>query len=186
VINRLLSSRGSSRNRKLAATAPSITARHSRLPALGGRLTDSANFPRPVAHAAVPRYQRADTGSERSRYSGGNGLFPFRASGPIFLIESAGLYNQNQLIVNVNTAVNQNVSLVGSYMLNRALSNTDGVNTFPANQYDLRGEYAPAATDVRQRMSLGGSLNTRWNVRLSPLVTIESGPPFDITVGQDV
>jgi hypothetical protein len=116
----------------------------------------------------------------------GSGLFPFGAPGPIFLMESAGLYNQHQLIVNFNTRMNPNVSLAGAYMLNRAMSNTDGLNTFPANPYDFRGEYGAAATDVRHRMSLGGSLNTRWNVRLSPLVVIESGPPFDITVGQDL
>ena len=31
----------------------------------------------------------------------GSGLFPYQRVGPIFLTESAGLYNQNQLIVNV-------------------------------------------------------------------------------------
>jgi Carboxypeptidase regulatory-like domain len=116
----------------------------------------------------------------------GSGQFPFGGAGPIFLMESAGLYNQNQLIVNVNSKVNRNVSLMGSYMLNRALSNTDGLGTFPANQYDLSGEYGPAATDVRNRMSLGGSLNTKWDVRLSPFIVLQSGPPFDITVGQDL
>jgi len=35
-------------------------------------------------------------------------------------------------------------------------------------------------------MSLGGSLNTKWNLRLSPFVIVQSGPPFDITVGQDL
>jgi hypothetical protein len=101
-------------------------------------------------------------------------------------MESAGLYNQNQLIVNVNSRVNQNFSLIGSYVLNRALSNTDGINTFPANQYDVLGEYGPAATDVRNRATLAGSVNTRWDVRLSPLVILQSGPPFDITTGQDL
>jgi hypothetical protein len=116
----------------------------------------------------------------------GSGVFPFGTPQSVFLMESAGLYNQNQLIVNVNARVNQNVSLFGGYMLNRAMSNTDGLNTFPANQYNLVGEYAPAITDVRNRMTIGGSLNTKWNVRLSPFVIVESGPPFDITVGQDL
>lgn len=116
----------------------------------------------------------------------GSGVYPFGATGPIFLIESAGLYNQNQLILNATTKANQNVSFFGSYMLNRAMSNTDGVNTFPANQYDLGGEYGPSATDVRHRGTFGGSLNTRWDVRLSPFVIVESGPPFDITTGQDL
>jgi hypothetical protein len=116
----------------------------------------------------------------------GSGVYPYGGPGPIFSMESGGLYNQNQLIVNVNSKLSKNVSLIGSYMLNRALSNSDGVNTFPANQYDLSGEYGPAATDVRNRVSLAGSVNTRWDVRLSPLVILQSGLPFDITTGQDL
>jgi hypothetical protein len=101
-------------------------------------------------------------------------------------MESSGLYNQHQLITNVNARVNPNISLSGSYVLNRAQSNTDGLGTFPANQYDFAGEYGPAATDVHHRGSVTGSINTRWNVRFSPFVIMESGPPFDITVGRDL
>jgi hypothetical protein len=35
-------------------------------------------------------------------------------------------------------------------------------------------------------MSLSGSINTRWNLRFSPLVTLQSGAPFDITAGSDL
>ena len=66
------------------------------------------------------------------------------------------------------------------------MSNTDGINTFPANPYDFTGEYGPAATDIRHRATFGGSINTRWNVRLSPYVTVQSGAPFDITTGSDL
>ncbi|HEY7388512.1 MAG TPA: hypothetical protein VH640_08385, partial [Bryobacteraceae bacterium] len=76
----------------------------------------------------------------------GSGVFPYGRSGPIFLMESSGLYNQNQLIVNVNSKINQNVSLFGSYVLNHAMSNTDGLNTSPANPYSMAGEYGPALT----------------------------------------
>jgi hypothetical protein len=116
----------------------------------------------------------------------GSGVFPYGNVGPIFLVESAGTYNQNQLITNVNSRVNRNVSLFGFYMLNFARSNTDGVNTFPANQYDLNGEYGPASTDVRHRGVIGGSLATKWDLRLSPFITMQSGAPFDITAGQDL
>jgi len=66
------------------------------------------------------------------------------------------------------------------------MSNTDGVGTFPANPYSMTGEYGPAATDVRHRVSLGGVINTKWNITFSPLVNIASGPPFDITAGRDI
>jgi hypothetical protein len=115
-----------------------------------------------------------------------SGLFPMGKSGQVFLMESAGLYNQNQVIVNVNAKVNRDISLTGSYMYNRASSNTDGLGTFPANPYTLAGEYGPAATDMHHRVSLSGTITAKWGIRFNPLVTANTGPPFDITVGHDL
>jgi hypothetical protein len=116
----------------------------------------------------------------------GSGVFPLGQPGPVFLMESSGVYNQNQLVTNVNARVNAGFSLFGFYVLNKAMSNTDGLGTFPANPYNFSGEYGPASTDVRHRVTAGGSINTRWNVRLSPFVTVQSGPPFDVTAGSDL
>lgn len=116
----------------------------------------------------------------------GSGVFPFGSAGPIFLMESSGLYNQNQLIGFLNSRYSKNISFSGSYVLNYARSNTDGLGTFPAKPYDFTGEYGPAATDVRHRFTLNGTINTRWNFRFSPFVVIQSGPPFDLTIGRDL
>jgi hypothetical protein len=115
-----------------------------------------------------------------------SGVFPYERAGPIFLMESSGLYNQNQLIVNVNSKVNGDISLFGSYVLNRAMSNTDGLSTFSANPYSMAGENGPALTDIRNRVSFGGTIWTKWNFQFNPLLTLMSGQPFDITVGQDL
>ena len=116
----------------------------------------------------------------------GSGVFPLERPGQVFLMESAGLYNQNQLIVNVNSKVNRNFSLTGSYLYNQAMNNTDGLGTFPANPYSMEGEYGPAATDMRHRVSLGGTITPRWGISFNPMLTANSGPPFDITAGQDL
>ena len=115
-----------------------------------------------------------------------NGGYPLGKSGPVFLMESAGLYNQNQLITNVNSKVNSAISVFGFYVLNRAMSNTDGLGTSPANPYNFAGEYGPAFTDVRHRVTLGGSLAMRWNIRISPYLVLQSGAPFNITSGNDL
>jgi hypothetical protein len=115
----------------------------------------------------------------------GSGSFLYPGRGPILLMESSGLYNQNQLITNVNAKINKKASLFGYYVYNRALSNTDGLSTFPANPYSLAGEYGPAATDIRHRVSFGGIVSTKGDINLSPLFTAASGPPFDITTGSD-
>jgi hypothetical protein len=114
-----------------------------------------------------------------------SGLYPLGHPGAVDLMESAGLYNQNQVISNFNTKLNSGISLFGFYVFNRAFSNTDGVGTFAANLYSMAGEYGPAATDVHHRVTIGGSINLRWAVRISPFVVMQSGAPFDITTGND-
>jgi hypothetical protein len=116
----------------------------------------------------------------------GSGVFPLGRQGLFVLMDSSGLYNQNQLIVNVNSRVNRQISLTGSYTYNRASSNTDGLGTFPANPYSAIGEYGPAATDIHHRVSLAGTVAVKWGIRFNPLLTANTGPPFDITTGRDL
>ncbi len=116
----------------------------------------------------------------------GSAVYPFGRPGLVVLMESSGLYNQNQLILNVNSRVNRNLSLTGSYTYNRAMSNTDGLGTFPANPYSMAGEYAPAAMDIHHRVMLGGTITPKWGIQFNPLLTANTGPPFDLTAGQDL
>ncbi|MBV9491526.1 MAG: TonB-dependent receptor, partial [Verrucomicrobia bacterium] len=134
-----------------------------------------------------------------------SGIYPLGRPDAVFLVESSGLYNQNELMTNVNAKLNGSVSLFGSYLYNRASSNTDysappqntdfnpaisnqgfGIGTFPANPYNRAGEYGPAATDIRQQGTFGGSLATKWGLQFNPLLVMNSGAPFNITVGQDL
>jgi hypothetical protein len=118
--------------------------------------------------------------------TGTGGVFPLGNPQPIFEMTSSGVFNQNQLITNVNSKVNSQISLFGFYVINRAMSNSDGLITSPANPYNYTGEYGAAATDIRHRFLAGGSINTKWNVRFSPYVILQSGAPFDITTGSDL
>ena len=130
-----------------------------------------------AARIAVGRYQCAVAG-KRS--------FPLGQPNPVFLMESSGLYNQNQLVTNLNSRVNDGLSIFGFYVLEQSHEQYGRSGTFPANPYNFTGEYGPASTDVRNRFTAGGSINTRWNIRISPFVTLQSGPPFNITTGTDV
>jgi hypothetical protein len=116
----------------------------------------------------------------------GSGVYPLGRPGLVALMESSGLYNQNQFMVNVNSRVNRDISVTGSYMYNHAMSNTDGLGTFPGKPYSMVGEYGPAATDMRHRISFGGTITPLWGIRFNPLLTANSGPPFDITAGNDL
>jgi len=115
----------------------------------------------------------------------GSGVFPMGFAAPVFQMVSDGLYNQNQVLINANSRLSSAVSFFGTYTFSRALSNTDGISTVPANPYNSAGEYGPAATDIRNSVVIGGSYE-RWKFRISPMLTIRSGPPFDITTGSDI
>jgi len=115
-----------------------------------------------------------------------DGAYPYPTEGPIYEMESAGLYNQNLLLTNVNSHLTPKISLFGTYSLSYVRSNTDGLNTFPANQYSMAGEYGPAANDVRNRASLGGTIASKFGLLWNPFVILQSGAPFNIITSQDI
>ena len=113
------------------------------------------------------------------------GIRPYADEGNLYQFESGGLFNQNQLITNLNLRMGTRVSLFGFYSLNFARSNTAGVSSFPSDSYDIALDYGRAAFDVRNRLFLGGSFSLPKGIRLSPFMMANSGSPFNITTGQD-
>jgi hypothetical protein len=115
------------------------------------------------------------------------GTRPFGDTGNIFEYESTGRFNQNLLIVSLNSRLSSNYSIRANYTYSRARSDTDGAGTFPANQYDLSTEYGRAAQDIRHRLSIIGNISgLPWGLRLSPYIMAFSGVPFNITIGRDI
>ena len=115
----------------------------------------------------------------------GSGVRPLGDIGDLFQYESSGRFNQNQLIVNLNSRLNPKYTVFANYTLNRARSDTDGVGTFPANSYDLTTEYGRSSSDIRHFFFLGGNFEAPHGVRISPLFVAFSGGPFNITTGRD-
>ncbi len=115
-----------------------------------------------------------------------SGVRPFGGVGNIYAYESSGVFNQNQLIANINARVSPKFTLFGFYLFNHARSNTDGAGSFPSNSYDLSTEYSRAAFDVRHRLFLGGSFSMPLGLRIFPFIVASSGAPFNITVGRDL
>src|SRR5260370_32498447 len=97
----------------------------------------------------------------------GSGVFPYGNVGPIHLMESSGIYNQNQIVTNVNARVNSKISLNGFYMFGHSNSNADGIGSFPANQYNLAGEYGPAARQGHYRAFIRSSHPRQRDIPLS-------------------
>ena len=108
------------------------------------------------------------------------------AAGNIYQVEATGRLDQYQAILGVNNRLSRRLTVFARGFFARARSDTDGAGTFPANPYDLSGEYGRAAIDVPVRFVLGGNLVGPWGLRISPFVIASSGRPYNITVGRDL
>jgi len=115
-----------------------------------------------------------------------NPIYPMGNASPLYEYQSSGLFKQNQLTTNINARLSARYSLFGYYSWGHAHSNTDGVNSFPANSYDLSNEWSRAAFDVRHRVFVGGSITAPLGIRLNPFLVLSSAAPFNIVVGQDL
>jgi hypothetical protein len=104
----------------------------------------------------------------------------------VFEYDSSGRYNQNQFIVNFNSRLHRNASLNAYYVLGFANSDADGIGSFPANPYDFSTEYGRASGDIRHRFVLSGTFRVPWGISLNPLIFVQSGRPFNITLGRDI
>jgi hypothetical protein len=115
----------------------------------------------------------------------GSGVRPFGTLANIYEYESSGRLDQNQLLLGIGNRLNRTFSIFARYSLSKAMSDTDGAGSFPANQYDLGSEWGRASFDVRHRFIVGGTINAPWGLRFNPLIMLTSGRPFNITTGRD-
>jgi hypothetical protein len=116
------------------------------------------------------------------------GVRPFGDVGEVYQYESSGRFNQNQLFIGFNNRFSRALTFFSSYSLSKTTNDSDGQggSLFPANSYDLTGEFGRAAFDVRHRFTFAGTINLPWwQVSLNPFIVASSGVPFNITTGQD-
>jgi Carboxypeptidase regulatory-like domain len=115
-----------------------------------------------------------------------SGVRPFGNVGNIYQFESVGIFNENQVIANFSVRATSNLNLSANYTLSYANSDTGGVGSFPMNPYDIRADYGPAAFAIRNRVFVGGSMGLPFGLQFSPFLVVESGRPYNITLGQDL
>jgi hypothetical protein len=71
----------------------------------------------------------------------------------------------------IDYQINQKHTLVARYAFTHSDINEAGIGGFNLSS---------------RAVELLNTINTKWNIRLSPFVVIQSGPPFDITIGRDL
>jgi hypothetical protein len=100
--------------------------------------------------------------------------------------QSGGVFRQNQLIVNSSIRLGAKLSLFGYYVLNYSHSDTTGPTFMPSDPHNVALDYGRASFDYRHRLFMGGTMGLPKGFRLSPFLIASSGPPFNITTGQDL
>lgn len=110
---------------------------------------------------------------------------PDSAFGVIRQIESSGRQTSNSLEFTLRGGVTRFFTGLIQYTLSRSDNNTGGINWFPANQYDLSGEWSRADFDQRHRLNLLETFNPGKVFKLGIGLTVASGKPYSLTIGQD-
>jgi hypothetical protein len=112
-----------------------------------------------------------------------NGVFPYGfAAGNIFEYESGGFLKQNIIQFTFNTRFSRRVSLFGNYSLNFA----NDLPTTPSNPYNFLTDYGRSNLDRRNNFQLTGSVLGPAGLRFAPFVTLRSGAPYDVLLGNDL
>jgi hypothetical protein len=110
-------------------------------------------------------------------------VFPYGYSaGNIYEYESGGKFNQHIVMVGLNTAITKNFSINANYQLTYA-KDLPGTPTDP---YDFMLDYGRSSLDRRHNLSLFGNIVAPLGIRLAPFVTVRSGAPYDVEVGEDI
>jgi hypothetical protein len=105
--------------------------------------------------------------------------------GVVRQIEFAGRQVQNALDITLQGKLNRWFSGLVQYTWSHTDNNTGGISWFPANQYDLTGEYSRADFDQNHRFNLLGTVNEGHWLSLGIGTNLYSGSPYTETSGTD-
>ena len=113
----------------------------------------------------------------------GNGVYPYGYNaGNLFEYESGGRLHQNILMVNFNTRFSRRVSLQGNYQYTRA----NDLPSTPTNPYDFMQDWGRSNLDRHHNFTTIGNILGPKNISFSPFITLRSGAPYDVLLGEDV
>ena len=110
---------------------------------------------------------------------------PDPAYGVVRQVESTGSQETDSLQVTVRGKASRWFNGQMQYTLSRGYNDTNGIGSFPANDYDLSGEWARADFDRRHRFNLIGRTPLRV-IDLGVALSMNTGGPYNETLGLDL
>jgi hypothetical protein len=110
---------------------------------------------------------------------------PIAAIGVLRTIESAGRMQSHSLDLTLRGSIKKYFNGTIQHGFGRAYNNTGGIAAFPANSYNLSGEWARSSFDVRHRFRALGTVKAGELFELGTVLSLNSGPPYTMTTGRD-
>ncbi len=175
------------------STAPSLV-----------RLASNVQIPQTLQYSAGVDHQLTKTTTLSLTYIGARGFHLFRSRDvnapppPLYLarpdpaygvireIESDGHQQSDSLSVTIRGRMAKWFNGQAQYALSRARNDTNGIAWYPANDYDLSGEYARADFDRRHRFNLLGRVAVPPVAEIGVGLTMNSAGPYTELLGQDI
>jgi hypothetical protein len=114
-----------------------------------------------------------------------NGLRPNLNFNNIFQVESSGFYTLNKIDLNFSGVLRKGVTYGIKYSLQKKISDSEGIFSFPSNNSNLKADISPANDDQRHRISGNLSWKIRRGILLTAIYRIDSPLPYTITTGFD-
>jgi hypothetical protein len=167
------------------------------------RLAPNVQIPQTLQYSASLDHQLQKSTILSVTYTGARGYHLFRSRDinaplpPLYLarpdasfgvvrqVESTGRQFSNSLQVTLRGRVTRWFNGQMQYTLSRVLNDTSGIGAFPANDYDLSGEWSRADFDRRYRFLVLGRLTGIKVVDIGVGFTTNSGAPYSETLGGD-
>ncbi len=105
-----------------------------------------------------------------------------------------GIFDENQMILNVNARISPKFSLFGFYNLSFANADVAGSGGFgggsvannASNAYNLHQDYGRATFVNTHNLFLMGNYTAPWGIRLNPFLVVRSGRPYNVVSPTDV
>jgi hypothetical protein len=118
-------------------------------------------------------------------------LPPFYAARPnaslnvLRQIEASARQITNSLEISFRGNVTKYFTGMAQYTLGEAHNSSNGIAVFPANNYDLSGEWSRADPDQRHRFNLLATAKAGRAFNVGVALQAESGKPYSVTTGRD-
>ncbi|MCU1285036.1 MAG: hypothetical protein JWO13_1386 [Acidobacteriales bacterium] len=106
--------------------------------------------------------------------------------GTVRQIEATGSQQSNALEISLKGKISKRITGQAQYTFSKSMNDTNGIGFFPANSYDLTGEWGRSDFDQRHRLNLLEVINAGKFFNIGVGLSLASAKPYTITTGLDL